>query len=118
MWGKWLILCLAVLGIIILLSLLCWIWLVSAAKRVFQKEIEQDTAKVLEILPQSDCGICGMGTCEAFAKQAAYEQAFSLPCPYFHDDDRQRLTQYFKQRKSERESTKNKTDKLKNEVSL
>ena len=106
MWGKWLILSLAVLGTIVLLSLLCWAWLVAAAKRIRRKEAKQDSAGILAALPKTDCGICGMETCRLFAEQAANEQAFSLTCPFLREEDQQRFTQLFEQRKSERKTVK------------
>ena len=105
MWGKWIVIGLAVLAVIILLALFCSVWLLAAAKRLRRQEAEQDMSDILACLPRTDCGQCEGMTCQAFAEQAADAQAFTQCCPYLSETEKQRIALRFTRRASERRSS-------------
>jgi len=81
-------------------------WLVREINNIWEKRGEivprytaapwRDPAIILRLLPQSDCGTCGLSTCFDFACMAVQRCADTGACPALSPEARRELASYLK----------------------
>lgn len=87
-------------AVILSLSFVGSLAITRAAKRYLQKQQQEDTERILGVLPGTDCADCGQESCRAYAQHTAENQSFCGHCPWMDPAVREQIEAEFVQRQT------------------